>query len=154
MIAIAREVEMNIIAHEAKMRNCGEIPPPRSTYTRSYEVHAHINGAGEVVVDAWPKRAMADRLGEKVQLKDRLGSRVVDPSILDSRRCHRCQELGAAPIHEKQIKDLQPRRKSTRWPRTELRMSSARAARRKVTPLLNAGRSIPNKCQSPFKREE
>ena len=31
MIAIAREVEMNIIAHEAKMRKCGEVPPPRST---------------------------------------------------------------------------------------------------------------------------
>ena len=38
MIAIAQEVEMNIIAKEAEMRNCGEVPPPRSTDTCLYEV--------------------------------------------------------------------------------------------------------------------
>ena len=89
MIAIAREVEMNIVAHEAKMRKCGEIPPPRSTDPSSYDAHAPINAALEVVVDARPKRAMVDRLGERVQLKDRLGSILVDPSIPNSRRCHR-----------------------------------------------------------------
>ena len=94
MIAIAREVEMNIIAHEAEMRKCGESPPPRSTDPCSYDAHAHVNGALEVVVDARPKRAMAYRLGERVQLKDRMGSRVVDPSIRDNRRCHRCQQEG------------------------------------------------------------
>ena len=66
MIAIAWEVEINIIAHEAKMRKCGEIPPPRFTNTCSYEIHAHVNAAAKVVVDARPKRAMAERLGEKV----------------------------------------------------------------------------------------
>ena len=91
MIAIAREVKMNIIAHEAEMQKCGEIPPPRSTDTCSYEIHAHVNAAAKVVVDARPKKAMAERLGEKVQLKDRLGTRVVDPSLPDTRRCHRCQ---------------------------------------------------------------
>ena len=54
MIAIAREVEMNIIAHEAEMRKCGEVPPPRTTDTCSYEIHAHVNAAAEVVVDARP----------------------------------------------------------------------------------------------------
>ena len=94
MTAIAREVEMNIIAHEAEMRKCGEIPPPRSTDPYSYEGHAHVNAAVEVGVDARPKRAMADRLGDRVQLKDRLGSRVMDPSTLDNRKCHRCQQEG------------------------------------------------------------
>ena len=94
MIAIAREVEMNIIAHDAEMRKCGEIPPPRSTDPSSYEAHAHVNAAVEVVEDARPKRAMANRLGERVQLKNRLGSRVVEPSIPNNRRCHRCQQEG------------------------------------------------------------
>ena len=86
MIAIAREVEMNIIAHEAKMRKCGEIPPSRSTNTFSYEIHAHVNATAKVVVDARPNMAMAGRLGEEVQLKDRLGIRVVDPNLRDTRR--------------------------------------------------------------------
>ena len=51
MIANAREVEMDIIAHEAEMRKCGEIPPPRSTDPCSYEGHAHVNAAVEVGVD-------------------------------------------------------------------------------------------------------
>ena len=66
MIAIVREVEMNIIAHETEMRKCGEVPPPRSTDTSSYEIHAHVNAAAEVVVDARPKKAMAERIGEKI----------------------------------------------------------------------------------------
>ena len=90
MIAIAREVEMNIIAHEAEMRKCGEIPPPRSTDPCSYDAHAHVNVAVEVGVDARPKRPMADRLRDRVQLKDRLGSQVLDPNTLENRKCHRC----------------------------------------------------------------
>ena len=85
MIAIARKVKMNIIAHEAEMRKCGEIPPPRSTDPCSYESHAHVNAAIEVGVDARPKRSIADRLKERVQPKDRLGSRVMDPSTPDNR---------------------------------------------------------------------
>ena len=57
MIAIAREVEMNIIAHEAEMWKSGEITPPRSTDPSSYEGHAHINAAVEVGVDARPRSA-------------------------------------------------------------------------------------------------
>ena len=94
MIAIAREVEMNIIAHEVEMRKCGEIPPPRSTDPCSYNAHAHANVAVEVGVDARPKRPMADRLGDRIQLKDRLGSRVMDTSTPENRKCHRCQQEG------------------------------------------------------------
>ena len=68
MIAIAREVEMNIIAHEVEMRKCGEIPSPRSTDPCSYEAPAHCTVAAKVGGDAQPKRAMADRLGDKVVL--------------------------------------------------------------------------------------
>ena len=42
MIAIAREVEMNIIAHEAEMRKCGETPPPRSTDPCTNEAPDHV----------------------------------------------------------------------------------------------------------------
>ena len=94
MIAIAREVEMNIIAHEAEMRKYGEIPPPRSTNRCSYEAPAHSTAAAEVGGNAQPKRAMADRLGDKVLLKDRLGIRVKDPSAPEKRKCHRCQKEG------------------------------------------------------------
>ena len=88
MIAIAREVEMKIIAHEAEMRKCGEMPPPRSTDLCSNEAPTPDNAVAEVGGDARPKRPMADRLGERVLLKDRLGSRVVDPSTPKNKRCH------------------------------------------------------------------
>ena len=94
MIAIARKVEMNIIAHEAKMRKCGEIPPPRSTEPCSYEAPTPVDAVAKVGGDARPKRPMADRMGERVLLKDRLGSRVVNPSTPENRRCHRCQKEG------------------------------------------------------------
>ena len=94
MIAIAGEVEMNIIAHEAEMRKCGEMPPPRFTDPCSNEAPTPDNAVAKVGGDARPKRPMADRLGEGVLLKDRLGSRVVDPSTLKNRRCHRCQKEG------------------------------------------------------------
>ena len=60
----------------------------------SYEAHAHVNVAVEVGVDARPKRAMADRLGDKVQLKDRLGSRVMDPNTPNNKKRHRRQQEG------------------------------------------------------------
>ena len=88
MIAIAREVEMNIIAHEAEMRKCGEIPPPRSTDPCTNEAPPPDHVATEVGGDNRTKRLMADRLGERVLLKDRLGSRVGEPSAPDNRRCH------------------------------------------------------------------
>ena len=145
MIAIAREVEMNIIAHEGKMRKCEEIPPLRSTDTCSYEIHAYVNATAEVVVDARPKKAMA----EKVQPKDRLGSRVVDSNLPDTRRCHRCQQEGHIARNFPNPREAQrgppARRTSTRWLRTALKTSSARVAKGKVTPLPNAGKNIPNK---------
>ena len=94
MIAITREVEMNIIAHEAEMRKCGEIPPPRSTHPCSYEAPAHCTVAAKVGGDAQPKRAMEDRLGDRVLLKDRLGIRVKDLSAPENGKCHRCQQEG------------------------------------------------------------
>ena len=60
MIAIAREVEMNIIAHEAEMRKCGEMPPARSTDPCTNEASDHV--APEVGGDARPKRPMADQI--------------------------------------------------------------------------------------------
>ena len=91
MIAIAREVEMNTVAHEAEMRKCGEIRPPRSTDPCSYDAHAHVNAAVEVGGDARPKRSMTDRLGDRVLLKDRLGSRVMDSGLPKNKKFHRCQ---------------------------------------------------------------
>ena len=85
MIAIAREVEM---------RKCGEIPPPRSTNPCSYEAPAHVNAAAAVGGDVQPKRAMADRLGDKILLKDRLGIRVREPSTLENKKCHWWQQEG------------------------------------------------------------
>ena len=75
---------MNIIAHEAEMRKCGEIPPPRSTDRCSYDAHAHVNVAMEVGVDARPKRPIADRLG----------CRVMDASSPENRKFHRWQQEG------------------------------------------------------------
>ena len=74
MIAIAREVEMNIIAHEAQMRKCGELPPPRSTDPCTNEAPTPDQVAAKVGGDNRTKRPMADRLGERVLLKERLGS--------------------------------------------------------------------------------
>ena len=76
MIAIAREVEMNIIAHEAEMRKCGKMPPPRSTDPCTHEAPTPDHVAAEVGGDNRIKRPMADRLGERLLLKDRLESRV------------------------------------------------------------------------------
>ena len=56
---------MNIIAKEAEMRNCGEVPPPRSTNTCLYELQAPVNAVGEGGGEPRPKKVLADRLGEK-----------------------------------------------------------------------------------------
>ena len=92
MIAIAHELEMNIIALEAEMRKCEETPPPRSTDPCTNEAPHHVSA--EVGGDTRTKRPMADRLWERVLLKDRLGSRVGEPSAPENRRCHRCQKEG------------------------------------------------------------
>ena len=76
MIAIAHEVEKNIIAKEAQMRNCGETPPPRSVDTCLYELQAPVNNAAAGGGEPRPKKVLAERLGEKNQLKDKMGTRV------------------------------------------------------------------------------
>ena len=52
---------------------------------------------------------MADRLGERVQLKDRLRSRVLDPSIRDNRRCHWFQQEGHIARNYPNPREADPR---------------------------------------------
>ena len=105
MIAIAREVEMNIIEHEAEMRKCGEMPPPRSTDPCSNEAPTPDNAVAELGGDVRPKRPMADRLGERVLLKIvwEVESWIsAPPKIGDAIGAkRRGTSLGTAPTHEK-----------------------------------------------------
>ena len=135
MIAIAREVEMNIIAHEAEMRKCKETPPARSTKPCTNEARDHV--AVEVGGDARTKRPIADRLGERVLPKDRDRAELENPPHLireDATDARRRDTLpGTAPTQGRWSRSSQPRRKSTCWQDTEQKMWSSLAAKRRAT---------------------